>query len=87
MSLAILDWGIGGIDFLARLRVRHPGAPVVYWAESGAGPYGKLPRDALAPPPLPMRDPLAAFPPLREALNSNEIQAAVPINYKLKKTT
>lgn len=48
MSLAILDWGIGGIDFLARLRVRHPDVPVIYWSDSGATPYGKLARDALA---------------------------------------
>ncbi len=48
MSLAILDWGIGGIDFHARLRARHPALPLIYWSDSGATPYGKLSREALA---------------------------------------
>ena len=48
MKLGVLDWGIGGIDFQARLRARHPDVPVVYWSDSGATPYGKLSRDALA---------------------------------------
>lgn len=48
MSLAILDWGIGGIDFHARLRARHPALPLIYWSDSGSVPYGKLGREALA---------------------------------------
>ena len=48
MKLGVLDWGIGGIDFYARLRARHPGVPVVYWSDSGATPYGKLGPAALA---------------------------------------
>ena len=48
MSLAILDWGIGGVDFLLRLRARHPDVPVIYWSDSGSTPYGKLGREALA---------------------------------------
>lgn len=48
MSLAILDWGIGGIDFHARVRARHPDVPMIYWSDSGATPYGKLSREALA---------------------------------------
>lgn len=48
MSLAVLDWGIGGLDFHARLRARHPALPLLYWSDSGAVPYGKLGRDALA---------------------------------------
>jgi len=48
VSLAILDWGIGGIDFHARLRARHPALPLIYWSDSGSVPYGKLGRDDLA---------------------------------------
>jgi glutamate racemase len=48
MQLGVLDWGVGGIDFQTRLRARHPDVPVVYWSDSGATPYGKLPREALA---------------------------------------
>ena len=48
MKLGVLDWGIGGIDFQARLRARHPELSVVYWSDSGATPYGKLGREALA---------------------------------------
>jgi glutamate racemase len=48
VSLAILDWGIGGIDFHARVRARHPDVPMIYWSDSGATPYGKLSREALA---------------------------------------
>ncbi|HEY0138763.1 MAG TPA: aspartate/glutamate racemase family protein [Nannocystis sp.] len=48
MKLGVLDWGIGGIDFYARWKARHPEVPVVYWSDSGATPYGKLGRDALA---------------------------------------
>lgn len=48
MKLGVLDWGIGGIDFLKGARARHPDVPTVYWSDSGATPYGKLARDALA---------------------------------------
>lgn len=48
MRLGVLDWGIGGIDFQARLRARHPDVAVIYWSDSGATPYGKLGREALA---------------------------------------
>ncbi len=48
MKLGVLDWGIGGIDFHARLRARRPGLALVYWSDSGATPYGKLGREALA---------------------------------------
>jgi len=48
MRLGVLDWGIGGIDFQARLRARHPDVAVMYWSDSGATPYGKLGREALA---------------------------------------
>ena len=48
MKLGVIDWGIGGIDLLSRLRARHPALPFVYWSDSGATPYGKLSREALA---------------------------------------
>lgn len=48
VHLGILDWGIGGIDFYARLRARHPAIPVTYWSDAGTTPYGKLPEATLA---------------------------------------
>lgn len=48
MKLGVLDWGIGGVDFQARLRARHPELAMLYWSDSGATPYGKLSREALA---------------------------------------
>jgi protein TonB len=43
--------------------------------------------DVLDQHALAMLEALASLPPLPEALDSNEIQVVVPINYKLKKTT
>lgn len=48
VTLGVLDWGIGGIDFHARLRERHPRLATIYWSDSGSLPYGKLGREALA---------------------------------------
>jgi glutamate racemase len=48
VHLGILDWGIGGIDFYARLRVAYPGVPVTYWSDAGTTPYGKQPLAVLA---------------------------------------
>lgn len=48
VHLGILDWGIGGIDFYARLRAAHPAVRVTYWSDAGTTPYGKQPRSALA---------------------------------------
>ncbi|HZL19032.1 MAG TPA: aspartate/glutamate racemase family protein [Polyangia bacterium] len=45
--IAILDWGIGGMGFFKLLRARHPEAPVIYFSDTGAQPYGKLPTSAL----------------------------------------
>jgi glutamate racemase len=39
--LAFIDSGVGGIPYLAHLRVRLPGAPVVYVADNLNFPYGK----------------------------------------------
>ena len=30
VTLGVLDWGIGGIDFHARLRARHPELATIY---------------------------------------------------------
>lgn len=46
--VGVLDWGIGGLDTLARLRRRFPGLAFTYLSDSGATPYGKLDADALA---------------------------------------
>jgi protein TonB len=43
--------------------------------------------DVLDQHALAMLEALASLPPLPEALEANEIQVVVPINYKLKKTT
>lgn len=48
MKLGLLDWGIGGVDLYRRVRARQPDLATVYWSDSGATPYGKLGRDALA---------------------------------------
>lgn len=48
IHLGILDWGIGGVDFYARLRAAHPAVPVTYWSDAGTTPYGKQPLSALA---------------------------------------
>lgn len=48
VRLGILDWGIGGLDFYARLRAAHPSVPVTYWSDAGTTPYGKQPTAALA---------------------------------------
>lgn len=46
-ALGVLDWGIGGLGFVAALGAHRPGTPVVYLSDSGAVPYGKLARSAL----------------------------------------
>lgn len=46
--LGVLDWGIGGLGFYARLKATRPDADVVYLSDAGATPYGRLRRDALA---------------------------------------
>jgi glutamate racemase len=46
-GLGVLDWGIGGLGFVAELWARAPGTPVVYLSDSGATPYGRLSRSAL----------------------------------------
>lgn len=45
--LGILDWGIGGLGFYARLKEVCPDAGMVYLSDSGATPYGRMTRDEL----------------------------------------
>jgi glutamate racemase len=39
--LGVLDWGIGGIDVVAKLRASGMHGPVLYVSDAGAVPYGK----------------------------------------------
>jgi len=48
VKLAVLDWGIGGVDFLARFAARHPAVPLVYFSDAGFTPYGRVARRGLA---------------------------------------
>jgi glutamate racemase len=43
-----LDWGIGGIGIFRAFRQRRPEVPVLYWSDTGATPYGRLPAAELA---------------------------------------
>jgi glutamate racemase len=45
--LGFLDWGIGGVGIFRAFRRRRPGVPVLYWSDTGATPYGRLPAAAL----------------------------------------
>jgi glutamate racemase len=45
--LGFLDWGIGGVGIFRALRRRRPEVPVLYWSDTGATPYGRLPAAAL----------------------------------------
>jgi len=45
--LGFLDWGIGGIGIFRAFRRRRPEVPVLYWSDTGATPYGRLPAPEL----------------------------------------
>ena len=64
-----------------RLKVARKGNLLGVAVDRSSG-FDVLDQHALA-----MLEALAGLPPLPEALDSNEIQVVVPINYKLKKTT
>jgi protein TonB len=64
-----------------RLRVARKGNLLGVAVDRSSG-FDVLDQHALA-----MLEHLASLPPLPEALEANEIQVVVPINYKLKKTT
>lgn len=46
-KLAVLDYGIGGLDVWRQLRARHPQLDMIYLSDSGFTPYGQLSRRAL----------------------------------------
>lgn len=49
MSLVgVLDWGIGGLDVVRKMRAAGALQPIVYVSDAGAVPYGKQSDDALA---------------------------------------
>lgn len=64
-----------------RLKVARKGNLLAVHLDHSSG-FDVLDQHAVA-----MLEALAGLPPLPEALDSNEIQVIVPINYKLKKTT
>jgi len=45
--LGFLDWGIGGLGIFQAFRQRRPTVPVLYWSDTGATPYGRLPAPQL----------------------------------------
>ncbi len=46
-DLAVLDWGIGGMGFVAQARARWPSCTIVYLSDAGVTPYGKMSRAQL----------------------------------------
>ena len=46
--LGIIDWGIGGVSIYRLVKERIGDVPVTYFSDTGATPYGKLPRRELA---------------------------------------
>lgn len=46
-ALAVIDWGIGGLPTLMRLRAELPTATIAYLSDAGFTPYGKVPQDRL----------------------------------------
>lgn len=46
-KLGILDWGIGGISLVKFLDERGRNFPILYFSDTGATPYGKMPRAEL----------------------------------------
>jgi glutamate racemase len=46
--LGFLDWGIGGVGIFRVLRRLRPDVPVLYWSDTGATPYGRVPAVDLA---------------------------------------
>lgn len=46
-AIAVIDWGIGGLPTLMRLRAALPTATFAYLSDAGFTPYGKVPQDRL----------------------------------------
>jgi glutamate racemase len=40
--LGIVDWGIGGVGLVRALDQRAPGLPLMYLADTGVTPYGRM---------------------------------------------
>ncbi|HYR12660.1 MAG TPA: hypothetical protein VEQ67_00355, partial [Mycobacterium sp.] len=45
--LGIVDWGIGGVGLVRALDQLAPGLPLLYWADTGVTPYGRMGTDEL----------------------------------------
>src|SRR5687768_10607218 len=43
-KLGVLDWGIGGISLVKLLGERGRSFPLLYFSDTGALPYGRMPR-------------------------------------------
>ncbi|MFK7998404.1 MAG: glutamate racemase [Polyangiales bacterium] len=48
MSLAVLDWGIGGVPTWNAIREQAPNLDTIYISDSGYAPYGTVPAPQLA---------------------------------------
>ncbi len=46
--LGIIDWGIGGVSIYRLIKKQIGDVPVTYFSDTGATPYGRLPRRELA---------------------------------------
>lgn len=47
-TLAILDWGIGGLGIYRSVKARLGAVPVLYFSDAGATPYGQMSKDELS---------------------------------------
>ncbi len=45
--LGIIDWGIGGVSIYALVKEKIADVPTTYFSDTGATPYGKMPRSEL----------------------------------------
>lgn len=46
-TVSVVDWGVGGVDLLMRLRQARPDVQLRYRSDAGFTPWGKLPAPAL----------------------------------------
>ncbi|MCR9161326.1 MAG: glutamate racemase [Nannocystaceae bacterium] len=46
--IGVIDWGIGGLDVVRKMRAAGAEQPVLYVSDAGAVPYGLQPDEALA---------------------------------------
>jgi glutamate racemase len=46
-SLAIVDWGIGGISIHQLIKSRLGAVPIIYFSDTGVTPYGRMKRSEL----------------------------------------